>query len=73
LALGESVQSCYRDDSDRLELGGADAKVWRSAPRFSVEALPPEALVITAELSLRVRRDLRRAWTTVSGLRRAPV
>ncbi len=46
-------ERCYREHSDRLELGGAEDKVWRSALRFSVRALPPEAMVITAELSLR--------------------
>jgi len=46
-------ERCYRDDLDRLELGGADDKVWRSALRFSLSSLPPEATVVTAELWLR--------------------
>jgi hypothetical protein len=43
---------CYRDDSDRLGVGGVDDKVWRAALRFSLAALPPGATVVTAELSL---------------------
>ncbi|HSB38729.1 MAG TPA: DNRLRE domain-containing protein [Gaiellaceae bacterium] len=46
-------ERCYRDDLDRLELGGAGDKVWRSALRFSLEALPPGGTVVTAELWLR--------------------
>jgi hypothetical protein len=47
-------ERCYRDDLDRLELGGAGDKVWRSALRFSLDgALPPGATVVTAELWLR--------------------
>jgi hypothetical protein len=45
-------ERCYRDDLDRLELGGAGDKVWRSALRFPLDGLPPEATVVTAELSL---------------------
>lgn len=45
-------ERCYRDDFDRLELGGAADKVWRSALRFSLEGLPPSATVLTAELVL---------------------
>ena len=46
-------ERCYRDDFDRLELGGAGDKVWRSALRFSLAALPSSATVVTAELWLR--------------------
>jgi hypothetical protein len=46
-------ERCYRDDFDRLELGGAGDKVWRSALRFSLASLPPSATVLTAELWLR--------------------
>jgi hypothetical protein len=46
-------ERCYRDDFDRLELGGAGDKVWRSALRFSLDGLPPGATVVTAELWLR--------------------
>ncbi len=45
-------ERCYRDDLDRLELGGAGDKVWRSALRFQLDALPPGAEVLTAELTL---------------------
>jgi hypothetical protein len=46
-------ERCYRDDLDRLELGGAGDKVWRSALRFPLDALPAGATVVTAELWLR--------------------
>lgn len=46
-------ERCYRDRLDRLELGGADDKVWRSALRFSLDALPPSATILSAELWLR--------------------
>jgi TGF-beta propeptide len=45
-------ERCYRDDSDRLPVGGVDDKVWRAALRFSLDALPPGAEVTTAELRL---------------------
>jgi hypothetical protein len=45
-------ERCYRDDSDRLGVGGVDDKVWRAAVRFGLDALPPSALLVTAELSL---------------------
>jgi hypothetical protein len=43
---------CYRDDSDRLGVGGVDDKVWRAALRFSLASVPPASLVVGAELSL---------------------
>jgi hypothetical protein len=46
-------ERCYRDDLDRLELGGAGDKVWRSALRFPLAGLPAGATVVTAELWLR--------------------
>ncbi len=46
-------ERCYRDRLDRLELGGAGDKVWRSALRFSFEAIPPSATILGAELVLR--------------------
>jgi hypothetical protein len=45
-------ERCYRDDSDRLGVGGVDDKVWRAALRFSLAALPPGALVVGADLAL---------------------
>jgi hypothetical protein len=49
-------ERCYRDDLDRLEVGGVDDKVWRSALRFSLDAIPPSATVVTADLRLRYDR-----------------
>jgi hypothetical protein len=46
-------ERCYRDDFDRLELGGAGDKVWRSGVRFSFAEIPSSAMVLTAELWLR--------------------
>jgi hypothetical protein len=44
-------ERCYRDFSDRLSVGGDDDKVWRSALRFPLAALPPGSTVFTATLS----------------------
>ena len=49
-------ERCYRDDFDRLEVGGVDDKVWRSAVRFSLASIPFSATVVTAELWLRYDR-----------------
>jgi len=49
-------ERCYRDDFDRLEVGGVDDKVWRSALRFSLASIPLSATVVTAELWLRYDR-----------------
>jgi hypothetical protein len=49
-------ERCYRDDFDRLEVGGADDKVWRSGLRFSLASIPASATVVTAELWLRYDR-----------------
>src|ERR1043166_4528044 len=43
-------ERCYRDDFDRLEVGGVDDKVWRSGLRFSLASIPQAATVVTAEL-----------------------
>jgi len=45
-------ERCYRDDFDRLELGGAGDKVWRAGIRFSLDPIPSNATVLTAELWL---------------------
>lgn len=45
-------ERCYREDGVRLGVGGESDKVWRSALRFSMAAIPPGATVGTAELSL---------------------
>src|SRR5919202_2937265 len=49
-------ERCYRDDFDRLEVGGVDDKVWRSALRFSLASIPPSATVVAAQLWLRYDR-----------------
>jgi hypothetical protein len=49
-------ERCYRDDFDRLEVGGVNDKVWRSALRFSLTSIPPSATVVTAELWVRYVR-----------------
>jgi hypothetical protein len=49
-------ERCYRDDFDRLEVGGVDDKVWRSGLRFSLASIPSSATVVTAELWLRYDR-----------------
>src|SRR5690349_7224752 len=49
-------ERCYRDDLDRLEVGGVDDKVWRSALRFSLASIPETATIVTAELWLRYDR-----------------
>jgi hypothetical protein len=45
-------ERCFRDDSDRLPIGGDADKVWRAALRFSLDALPPGAGVQEALLTL---------------------
>jgi hypothetical protein len=48
----EWQERCFRDDSDRLPIGGVDDKVWRAGLQFSLDALPAGAEVFNAELSL---------------------
>jgi TGF-beta propeptide len=43
-------ERCYRDDGDRLPIGGEDDKVWRAALRFSTSSLPPGSAVVRAIL-----------------------
>ena len=45
-------ERCYRDFSDRLSVGGEDDKVWRSALRFPLDAIPAGSAVLAASLSL---------------------
>ena len=45
-------ERCYRDDGDRLPIGGDDDKLWRAALRFSTSGLPPGTLVTQATLHL---------------------
>ena len=41
---------CFRDDGQRLPIGGVDDKVWRAGLRFSLAAIPAGATVTAAEL-----------------------
>jgi hypothetical protein len=50
-------ERCYRDDGDRLPVGGDEDKLWRAALRFATSAIPPEATVRQA--TLRLRHDAR--------------
>jgi hypothetical protein len=43
-------ERCYRDDGDRLPIGGDDDKVWRAALRFSTSSVPSGASVTRALL-----------------------
>jgi hypothetical protein len=45
-------ERCYRDSSDRLSVGGESDKVWRSALRFPLDAIPTGSTVDAATLSL---------------------
>jgi hypothetical protein len=45
-------ERCYRDDSDRVGVGGVGDKVWRAALRFALDTLPADATVTGAELWL---------------------
>jgi hypothetical protein len=63
-------ERCYRDDFDRLEVGGVNDKVWRSALRFSLGAIPPSATVVRAELWIKYDRTCvapRRRTVTCTG------
>jgi hypothetical protein len=39
-------ERCYRDDGDRLPIGGEDDKVWRAALRFSTSSVPHGSAVV---------------------------
>jgi hypothetical protein len=45
-------ERCYRDDGDRLPVGGEDDKVWRAALRFSTSSVPQGSAVVQATLHL---------------------
>ena len=45
-------ERCYRDFSDRLSIGGDVDKVWRSALRFPLSAIPRGSIVLSASLLL---------------------
>ena len=47
------AERCYRLEGARLGVGGGEPdKVWRSALRFSMSAIPPGATAVAAELLL---------------------
>ena len=43
-------ERCYRDDGDRLPVGGDDDKVWRAALRFPTSPIPAGSTVVSARL-----------------------
>jgi hypothetical protein len=43
-------ERCYRDNGDRLPIGGEDDKVWRAALRFSTSSVPHGSAVVRATL-----------------------
>ena len=45
-------ERCYRDFSDRIAVGGEADKVWRSALRFPLSAIPGGSVIDSATLSL---------------------
>jgi hypothetical protein len=45
-------ERCYRDDGQRLPVGGVDDKVWRAAIRFPLGQIPPRATITSARLRL---------------------
>jgi hypothetical protein len=45
-------ERCYRDDGDRLPIGGDDDKLWRAALRFSTSSVPQGSIVVRATLHL---------------------
>ncbi len=45
-------ERCYRDDGDRLPIGGDEDKLWRAALRFSTSSIPAGAVVVQARLHL---------------------
>jgi hypothetical protein len=45
-------ERCYRDDGDRLPVGGESDKVWRAALRFATPSVPQGAAVVRAVLSV---------------------
>jgi hypothetical protein len=50
-------ERCYRDDGDRLPVGGDNDKLWRAALLFSTSTLPAGSAVVRAVL--RVHHDAR--------------
>jgi hypothetical protein len=45
-------ERCYRDDSDRLPIGGDTDKAWRAGLRFSLAVIPRGSAILEATLSV---------------------
>jgi hypothetical protein len=45
-------ERCYRDDGDRLPIGGEADKLWRAGLRFPTPSLPSGSTVVGAQLKL---------------------
>jgi hypothetical protein len=45
-------ERCYRDDGDRLPIGGDADKLWRAALSFSASAIPAGSAVVRAVLTV---------------------
>lgn len=73
-------ERCYRDDGDRLPIGGEDDKVWRSALRFSTSSVPHGSALVRATLHvfhdgrcLAPRKTLRLCDARTYGLTAHPI
>jgi TGF-beta propeptide len=73
-------ERCYRDDGDRLPIGGEDDKVWRAALRFSTSSVPHGSAVVRATLHvfhdgrcLAPRKTLRHCDARTYGLTAHPI
>jgi hypothetical protein len=73
-------ERCYRDDGDRLPIGGEDDKVWRAALRFSTSSVPRGSAVVRATLHgfhdgrcLAPRKTLRLCDARAYGLTAHPI
>ena len=63
----EPDERCYRDDGDRMPVGGDDDKVWRAALRFSTPPLPRGAVVEQGVPARVPRRTLPGVWRKTHG------
>ena len=73
-------ERCYREDGDRLPVGGEDDKVWRAALRFSTSSVPHGSAVVRATLHvfndgrcLAPRKTLRPCDARTYGLTAHPI
>lgn len=44
---------CWREDGERLPVGGDEDKVWRAGLRFSLASVPPGSTILDASLTVR--------------------